>query len=196
MKTPPGAASLSRNPKDTTSCGELAVEPCSEMRTTPARVLLLFKLISKSFQFLISIQRDHARDSRTGTWEGMSCLGQEVAGLLLAAAFSICQNTACGGLWETPEEMEGPARVKRGSPTAPRFSQSGHTLIWPLKKAVQLFARKITIQKGKKWQVLELTQEKLEKCLDCRMRERKPSRKQQAVRWTQVSWNFTLQDLG
>lgn len=41
-------------------------------------------------------------------------MGQEVAGLLLAAAFSICQNTACGGLWETPEEMEGPARVKKG----------------------------------------------------------------------------------
>lgn len=68
-------------------------------------------------------------DSRSDTWEGTSCLGQVVAGLLLAAAFSICQSAARGVLCETPEEMEGPARVRRGNPTAPRFSWTGHTVI-------------------------------------------------------------------
>lgn len=107
-----------------------------------------FKLISKSFQFFISVQRDQGRDSRAGSWEGMSCLGQEVQDCCWQqlSVFAKVQLVVDS---ETPEEMEGPARVKRGNPSAPRFSCTGHTLPWPLKKAVQLFAGKITIQKGK-----------------------------------------------
>lgn len=85
----------------------------------------------------------------SGAGVGMSYLWLEVAGQLLAVAFSISHITPCGGSPEASKRMKELADVKRGSPAVLIFTWTGCMLIWPLRKVVQLFASKITFR-GKK----------------------------------------------
>lgn len=179
--------SVSRNPKYCRSCDtrEPFVESCSEMgRTTPAKLLLFLSSLLKPHQFINSVQNgpyQGLQDWHSGRNELRGAGGGRTA---VGSSFQSLPNyTLWWDLWDVWEDQracwceKGQARCSQlllHCPCALSTSQ------------VQLFASKITIQEGKKkkWQVLELAQEKQEECLDYRMRERKPSRKQQAVRWT------------
>lgn len=122
----------------------------------------------------------------SGAEVGMSYLWLEVAGQPLAVAFSHFPHFTSWWIpWGTRED-ERTCWCQKGKSCCSHLHLHWLRAHLTSEKSGSAFCQQNNIQekKKKKWQAVELSQEKQEECLDYRMRKMRPSRKQQAVRWT------------